>query len=163
MRFALEHRWVCQVSCSEGITTLNVSTAAEAVELSDSLNLCSGSGQFEVNWSGNVLLSQTITVSNRISLRVTGVGDEAVIDGGDAIGLFDVNNGPMLLLDGVSLIGGSGVDSGRVGLSSSTLGAANSSFVGNSGSEGGAKSCFVCSAISIAKNLFPRCRYTLPP
>ncbi|CAM9477686.1 unnamed protein product [Ectocarpus fasciculatus] len=126
-----------QSSCLEGTTTLNVSTTAEALELSDSLD-CFGSGHFEVNWSGSVLLSQTTTVSNFSSLSVTGVGAEAVIDGGGAVGLFDVNNSSALLLDGVSLIGGSGVDSGGVEVSKSTLLVRNSSFVGNTGSEGGA-------------------------
>lgn len=134
--------------CSEGITTLHVSTTAEALELSDSLNNCAGSGEFEVNWSGNVLLLQTITVQSRTALTVRGVGAEAaVIDGGDAISLFHVFNGSVLMLDGVSLIGGSGAESGGVGLCcSSILLAANSSFVGNSGPEGGAKNCFVWSA-----------------
>lgn len=69
MRVALVHRWFAksQSSCLEGTTTLNVSTTAEALELSDSLD-CFESGHFEVNWSGNVLLSQTITVSFKLQL-----------------------------------------------------------------------------------------------
>ncbi|CAB1101541.1 unnamed protein product [Ectocarpus sp. CCAP 1310/34] len=75
-----------QSSCSEGIITLPVSTTAKDWNLATrSTTACTGSGEFEVNWSGNVLLSQIITVQNRTVLTVRGVGAEAaVIDEGDA-------------------------------------------------------------------------------
>lgn len=83
-----------QTLCADGLTELSVSSAAEAAELSNAL-LCSGSGQFEVDWSGNVLVSTTFAISNGTSLKVTGVG-AAVIDGGGMTQLFAVEGGAFL-------------------------------------------------------------------
>lgn len=119
--------------CAPGVTTRNVSNTEQALELSDAL-YCSGSAQFEVHWVGEVLLTQTIAVSNGNSIKVMGRGaDEAVIDGGGAVRLFEVNKGSTLELNGVSLVGGwSSGKGGAVQLSDfSRLAAANCSFVGN--------------------------------
>lgn len=126
-----------QVTCPVGVTARNVSSTAEALELSDALN-CSGRGQFEVDWSGNVLLPRTITISNGSSVKVTGLGPEAVIDGGGAVRLFEVDEGSTLEINRVSLVGGrsAGEIPGEGGgavqlLSLSRLAAVNCSFVGN--------------------------------
>lgn len=68
--------------CAVGVTTLVVSSNAEALDLSEAL-LCSG-GQFEVAWVGNVRITSTIAVSNGTSLRITGssFGAQGVVDGG---------------------------------------------------------------------------------
>lgn len=97
-------------TCPVGVSARNVSTTAEALELSDAL-LCSGPGQFEVEWIGAVLLAETIVVSNGLSLKVSGRGEEAIIDGGGGVRLFEVLIGSVLELDKVSLVrGGPGHD-----------------------------------------------------
>lgn len=90
--------------CSARIDARNVSSAADALDLSDAL-LCSGPGVFEVNWSGKVSLARTIVISNGTSVRVSGYGmGEA--DGAGVVRLFEVRNGSTLELDGFSLVRG---------------------------------------------------------
>lgn len=93
-------------SCPVGVTTLTVATTAEALELSEAL-LCSGAGDFEVEWSGEVLVTKTISVSNSTSLTVTGSGStmlpQAVIDGGGDVQLFVVDAGSSLELNSLSI------------------------------------------------------------
>lgn len=93
-------------TCPEGIDARVVSNTAEASELGEAL-LCSGAGYFEVDWIGEVVLERSIIISNGSSVKVTGVDPgEAVIDGGDAIRLFQVSGSSTLLLNGLSLVGG---------------------------------------------------------
>lgn len=74
----------------DGVTALSVSSTAEALELTNELQ-CSGAGDFEVEWSGEVVVTKTLAVSNGTSLKVTGsIFDGAVMDGGGAIQLFVV-------------------------------------------------------------------------
>lgn len=82
-----------------------VSTSVEALELSDAL-LCSGPGQFEVTWSGNVVLTRTIALSDGKSVKITGAAaGEAVITSGEPpVRLFALN-GSTLELDRLSLVG----------------------------------------------------------
>eukprot|EP00752_Nemacystus_decipiens_P017814 g15971.t2 len=90
---------------------------AEALELSEAL-LCSGAGEFEAIWSGEVLVTSTIFVSNGTSLKITSsssstslvftsggaaTGSQAVIDGGDEVQLFVVDAISSLELNGLSL------------------------------------------------------------
>lgn len=81
-----------QPPCDVGINTLIVSSTAQALDLTAAL-LCSGGGQFEVTWLGEVLITSTITVSEGISLKVTGSSfiGQGVVDGGGDIrcGLCD--------------------------------------------------------------------------
>ncbi|CAM9616498.1 unnamed protein product, partial [Ectocarpus sp. 6 AP-2014] len=82
-----------------------VSTPAEALELSDAL-LCSGPGQFEVTWSGNVVLTRTIALSDGKSVKIAGAGaGEAVIASGEPHVRLLALNGSTLELDGLSLVG----------------------------------------------------------
>lgn len=93
-----------QSLCADGITEFPVSSTAQALELSNAL-LCSGPGQFEVGWSGNVVISRTLILSNGTSLKVAGAGT-GVIDGGGVTRLFEVEGGASLELNGMSLTGG---------------------------------------------------------
>lgn len=135
------------VTCPVGVDSRVVSNTLEASELSDAL-ACEGAGHFEVEWSGSVLLAQTIVISNGIFVRVTASsGGEAVIDGGGALGLFQVDGGS-LELNEVSLVGGLanwdyGFPGGgavyATGFDHSRLVATSCSFIGNSAtiSDGG--------------------------
>ncbi|CAM9630947.1 unnamed protein product, partial [Sphacelaria rigidula] len=132
---------VSGTSCPEGLTDWNVSTTAEALELSDALQ-CSGPGQFEVHWSGEVLLTRTITISNESSVAVWGHGaGEAVIDGGGAVRLFEVDDGSTLQLSSLSLVGGWADEYGDGGAvmvtNSSQLRASNCFFIGNNATDHG--------------------------
>lgn len=126
-----------------------VSTTQEASELSEAL-LCSGAGEFEVEWKGNVSLERPITISNGSYVKVTGASaEEAVIDGGDAVVLFHVNDGSTLELDGLSLAYGLATYSanysfgsgGAVTLASGDcqLTASSCSFVGNNAIDNGGR------------------------
>jgi hypothetical protein len=80
-----------------------VSSTAEALALADAM-LCEG-GAFAAFVVGVVELSHTILVGSNTTLNVTGVGGaaEAVIDGGDTVQLFDVENTGALHLEGITL------------------------------------------------------------
>lgn len=129
-----------QVSpCPAEVTSRIVSTAADAVELTDALS-CSGAGQFVVDWTGEVLLSRTISVSNGSILTVRGSPTgAAVIHGGETVRLFEVIDGSKLELNSVTLIGGSAEDGGAVQILGelSVLAASNCSFIGNNATNDG--------------------------
>lgn len=92
--------------CPVEVDTRVVSTTEEASELSDAL-FCTGAGEFEVEWKGEVLLERPILISNGSYVKVTGASaGEAVIDGGSAVPLFRVTDDSTLELDGLSLVNG---------------------------------------------------------
>lgn len=134
--------------CPEGVITLSVSSTADVLELSEAL-LCSGEGEYEVEWSGEVLVTSTISVSNSTSLKITGSVSstlpQAVVDGGDEVQLFVVDAGSSLELSGLSIQRGVTSD-GRAAvevMGSSLLTAIDCSFSYNSGGERGNQcSCF---------------------
>lgn len=130
--------------CATGVTTLPVSSTAEALELSEAL-LCSGAGEFEVEWSGEVLVTSTISVSNSTSLKVTGSGSTlplAVVDGGDEVQLFVVDAESSLELSGLSIQRGlAGAGAVEV-MDLSLLTVVDCSFSYNAGGELEHVSCF---------------------
>ncbi|CAN0014564.1 unnamed protein product [Scytosiphon promiscuus] len=128
-------------TCPVALDARVVSTTEEASELSEAL-LCSGAGEFEVEWQGQVLLERPILISNGSYVKVAGANaEEAVIDGGDAVVLFNVGGGSTLELDGLSLVRGVATytatysygGGGAVILRSDdcTLTASGCSFIGN--------------------------------
>lgn len=140
---------IAQSACPEEATTLLVASTDDALELTEALN-CSGPGQFEVEWSGEVMLNATIDVPEGISLKVTGSSsssspilglfDEAVIDGGSdllatpsvlGIQLFTVDENAILELDSVSLVRGWGYGAAVSLGEGSRLVARNCSFTGH--------------------------------
>lgn len=129
-----------QSACPVGVSSLLVSSPAEALELSQALN-CSGPGQFEVDWSGEVLISSTIDVSDGVSLTVTGSSplgaDQAIINGGGISGvqLFTLRDGAELELNSVSLVDGVGFGAAVSASEGSRLVARDCSFVGNGNCE----------------------------
>lgn len=93
-----------------------------------------------------MLLTRTVSISNGTSVKIRGDGgEEAVIDGGGAVQLFQVKNGSALELLGLSLMGGndSSLDEVNGGavlvLSRSRLDVYNCSFSGNYADGSGGK------------------------
>ena len=133
-----------QSACPIGVSSLVVSSAAEAFSLNQALN-CSGQGQFEVDWIGEVLIPSTIEVSDGISLTVTGSSfgtDAAIINGSETtpgIQLFTLSDGAELELNSISLVGGFGSGAAVYASAGSRLMARDCSFVGNTNCE----RCFV--------------------
>lgn len=135
--------------CPAGIDARNVSSAADALALSDAL-LCSGPGLFEVSWRGKVSLARTIVISNGTSVRVSGYGTGEA-DGAGLVRLFEVRNGSTLELDRFSLVRGGaeseevvegtfiGYGGGLLVSGSSRLAASSCSFVSNFATVSGGK------------------------
>eukprot|EP00903_Cladosiphon_okamuranus_P015456 g14274.t1 len=124
-----------QSACPVGVSSLLVSSPEEALELGKALN-CSGPGQFEVDWIGEVLISSTIEVSDDISLMVTGSllgADAPIINGsGDpGVQLFTLGDRAELELNSVSLVDGFGFGAAVSAGEGSRLVARDCSFVGN--------------------------------
>lgn len=99
-------------------TARDVTSTADAQNLADDLN-CTGEGEFNVIWYGNVAISQTFYVSDGISLNVTGKNSSILsLDGdegrgtivGDGItsetGIFFVSGSSTLTLSNLVLQGG---------------------------------------------------------
>lgn len=140
-------------ACPVGVDARVVSTTAEASELSEAL-LCTGAGQFEVEWEGKVLLERPIAISDSSFVKITGAPGEAMVDGGGALRLFHISGNSTLELHGLSLVNGSvvGADLNSVDDISpdlvgnysgaavyvldedSRLSASNCSFIGNNAS-----------------------------
>lgn len=128
-----------QSACPVDVSSLLVSSPEGALELAEALN-CSGPGQFEVDWRGEVLVSSTIDVPDGVSLTVTGspLGtDFAIINGsGDpGVQIFTVGDGAELELNGVSLVDGFGFGAAVFASEGSRLVARNCTFVGNTNCE----------------------------
>ena len=73
--------------------------------------LCSG-GNFEVEWTGLIILTKPIYVLNETSLRITRVSD-AVADGGGTVQVLIVCNG-YLHSKNLSIVNGNASDGGAI-------------------------------------------------
>lgn len=111
-----------------------VETSAQARALAAAVN-CSG-GSFEVEWRGSVVMDEPIYVTNGTALAVTGVGSDAVMDGGGLIRIFTIVDAS-LSLSRVSISSGSSVAGGAIAASRSTLVLNQTDFVGNSATGNG--------------------------
>eukprot|EP00953_Heterococcus_sp_UTEX-ZZ885_P019322 10796-Heterococcus_DN1.PRE.2 len=81
---------------------LTVRTSAEAEALARAV-ACEG-GSFEVIWSGNILLSETITIAASTSLKVRAAKQQqAIVRGGGSVRLFDFAGNGTLYLEGLVL------------------------------------------------------------
>lgn len=96
---------------------MNVTSTADAQDLSDALN-CTGGGNFNVTWYGSVAITQTFEVADGISLNVTGSNRSsmalddgippATIRGNELssdVGMFYVSGASTLTLDNMVLQG----------------------------------------------------------
>ena len=90
-----------------------VASADDALSLSQNLTRCPGA-DFEVEWHGSIVISETLELANGTSLKVTGGKHySSVVDGNGGLPLFVVNSST-LHLEGLALTGGDGVIGGVV-------------------------------------------------
>ena len=112
---AFQTKWVVE-------NTTQVQALAEAVN-------CSG-GSFEVGWKGTIVVATEIVIQNRTSLRIFGMGSDAVVDGGGNTRLFRVVNAS-LQLSNLEIRNGSATFGGAIAAMASTLNISRSNFTGN--------------------------------
>ena len=105
-----------------------VNDTQRAQSLAKALN-CSG-GRFEVEWYGNILVNQTLTVLGGTVLNVTGVGSDASMDGGGTTGLLIVINSS-LHLSNIVLVNGNSTSGGAIAALGSGVVLNQTSFIGN--------------------------------
>ena len=121
-------------------TSLPVASTEDASTLAASLESCSN-GDFTVQWTGEVLVAETIRVTGGTSLNITGDGPGAVADGGGNTQLFVVEEGSSLHLQDMTLSDGNASTSGGGAISaheSSVSFGGITSFLYNSADTGGA-------------------------
>lgn len=115
--------------CHAGVQRVwEINTTAQAQALADAV-ICSG-GNFEVQWKGHVDVEQTIQVVDGTSLRISGVGPGAVLNGNSNTRLFSAVNA-FLHLSGVTVSHGVGASGGAIAATSSTVTLDSTTFVGN--------------------------------
>ena len=138
--------------CPSSTVDVHVTSVDDVQDLTDALT-CTGEGDFNVTWYPALTVVQTISVSNRKTVTVTGPGYPIIrgapadgIDcggvvgagGGHSNGIFSVSNGSTLRLNNLVLDGGNADHGGAVGLhSSSSLFASSCTFANNNASKGG--------------------------
>ena len=90
-----------------------VATKSDAKTLAEAL-LCDGPASFTVSWHGDVMLSQTLSVSNGSTLNVAGSESKddaetgAVVTSDGTLLLFEVDLGSTVSLTGLTFSGGDG-------------------------------------------------------
>lgn len=94
-------------NCTVDTDPFTVRSTDDVATLVASLE-CSN-GDFTVQWLGEVLVEETIHVTNGTSINITGAGPGATANGGDMTRrLFFVDGGSSLQLSGMSLTNGAG-------------------------------------------------------
>lgn len=125
--------------CSVDTTVFTVGTTEDAATLATALE-CS-SGDFFVQWDGEVFVEETIRLSNATALNITGTAPGATADGRNIAQLFVVDEGSRLHLSGTTLAHGSASsDGGAIYVESSSVSfSGNTVFISNyAGYNGGA-------------------------
>ena len=92
-------------------TILTITSTDDATALASALQ-CSN-GEFYVQWVGEVVVEETIHVTNGTSLNITGTAG-AVADGDFKTGLFAVDGGSFLHLRDMALVQGFASDGGAI-------------------------------------------------
>lgn len=134
-------RSTVSVPCPITPQTLNVTTTEDARDLATAVN-CSGGGVFEVLWQGAVIVDSTIALTDDCNVSITGVGLDAVVDGGGTTQLFTVSNSSLYITN-MGLENGYGYSGGAVaaiGVYSIVSFSGNTTFNYNVASSGGAVS-----------------------
>lgn len=122
--------------CSLDASTFIVDTTDQATLLATALGFSDGG--LSVCWVGEVIVADTIRVTDGKSLNITGAGPGAVADGQNVTQLFYVDGGSRLHLSGMALAHGSAAYGGAIFASRSDVSfSGNTSFVSNSASNGG--------------------------
>eukprot|EP00903_Cladosiphon_okamuranus_P017290 g15932.t1 len=125
--------------CSAVASPDTVRSTEDASNLAASLQ-CSN-GDFDVRWVGEVIVAETIHITDGTSLNITGAGSESIAGGGYTTQLFYVDGGSSLHLSDMTLANGNapGSSGGAIFLSESSASFSGStSFISNSAGEGGA-------------------------
>ncbi|CAN0237623.1 unnamed protein product [Ectocarpus sp. 8 AP-2014] len=121
---------------SVGTSPFTVGSTEDAATLAMSIQ-CSN-GDFSVQWVEEVFVVETIYVTDGTSLIITGVGPEAIADGGDSTQLFVADRGSNLHLSDVILTNGNAFDGGAIHANQSSVSfGGNTIFSSNSATEGG--------------------------
>lgn len=105
---------------------LTVATTEDAANLTTALLECAN-GNFDVQWVGEVLVAETIRVSDGTSLTITGAGPGAIVDGNSTTQLFVAISGARLHLSDMTLAHGYDWENGGA----LVVADANVSFSGN--------------------------------
>lgn len=145
--------------CPSSTVSIDVTSVTDVRNVTDAL-ACTGEGDFNITWYPSVTLAQTIKVSDKKKVTVTGVGfptirgalfdDKGTASAVDAefksgTGIFSVSNGSTLRLNHLVLEGGNEDLGGGVSvLSSSSLFVSSCTFTNNSASNGGDITCLWC-------------------
>lgn len=98
--------------CSVGTSVLTVATSEDAATLANSLRCLYG--DFAVQWIGEVMVAETIRVSNGTSLNVTGDEEGATADGGSRTQLFVVEGGSWVHFTDMSFANGNASSGGAI-------------------------------------------------
>ena len=114
-----------------------VENTLQARALAESLN-CSG-GAFQVEWVGDIVITETFVVLDGTVLNLTGVGStRALIDGGGTTGLFTVFNAS-LYVSNTTLVNGTSTSGGAIAALGSKVSLSQTAFIGNAATfDGGA-------------------------
>lgn len=122
------------MDCESGTQTLEVGSPGGALEVAEAVN-CNG-GTFEVDWVGNVRIETTISIPSGTSVTVIG-SEEAAVDGGHALQLFEVTGGTLSLAT-LELRNGNGTSGAAVSAKdNSTLILDNCEVTGNNATTNG--------------------------
>lgn len=115
---------------------ITVANTADAFNLAVVVQCTNGT--FNVEWIGDVVVNGTFHVSGGTSLYISGaVSGSSVIDGGNSIGLFYVNDASLYLAH-VNLVNGNATYGGAIFARQSDVHVVNCSFAHNNAGSGGA-------------------------
>lgn len=143
-----------EAQCQPGYVQMDVTTAADLALFTVAVS-CTGEGYFDINWNGSVKIEQTIDISNRKTVAISGSNGlasssevdgkwptGAVINGGQNAGIFNVSNESILILHNLVLEEGYSEAGGAVSAcASSSLHVFSCTFRNNIAIDGG-KSAF---------------------
>ena len=100
--------------CPSTVEEMVVTTTTDAKTLAEAL-LCDGPARFTVSWHGDVMVNQTLSVSNGSTLNVASSSKNtedadtgAVVTSDGTLLLFEVDDGSTISLTGLTLYGGDG-------------------------------------------------------
>lgn len=120
--------------CAPDMQFLTVASASEALAFAQAVN-CTGPGSFSVDWTGTVETQATVSISNGTTLVISGSQD-AIIDGGGQIQMFDVSSAT-LKLSNLVLENGNSSEGGAIKALSSNVTVTDCVFVENHASLNG--------------------------
>ena len=128
-----------QDDCSALASPFTVRSTDDASTLA-ALILGCPDGAFAVQWVGEVFVAETIHVTNRTSLSVTGAGSSSIADGRNATQLFVVDRGSSLHFSDMTFAHGSASFGGAINAFEANVSfSGKASFVYNvAGDDGGA-------------------------